>query len=861
MIVKQVVRRRSTINFQPILIKLLLLCYIFYSQTSQIVSELIKKGPDLTGCDQMVISNPDAPKNGTFTSPIIENSQNHTRSCTYTFIASENERIHIKFNHFDLRGSPPDCNHEYLDIYTESEDPNQDLIVTPFSGRYCGRSIPRDRVSLFQTLVLSFHTDKPLLNENIFNGTYEFIDATPFIAGTPTPREICSFTIFSDKKRDGQFLSPTYPGVYPKNLQCQYQFFGGKGQRVRVEFMDFDLLYGGAHCPFDQIRVYDGSTKEDPLIGTYCGQKRNLVLYSSGEKMLVTLTTLPRSASHENRGFIGWFEFSERFVNLGFIGKNDGEHIRGTECDQKILSRKENNGTIYSPNYPFLYHSNIICKYYIYGIQDEQHLEKIQLEFEKFEIPIKDKLKVNGIVPISNSNPNIDSTNRDDSEVSYECGDASVRVYTSSESMEDPDYVFCGTEKLPPPVVSDGPTLIVVFSSGLTQGQGFKGRYTFLPDYRIPGTPEPPRCKFKYLSESAKKGVFNSPRHPNSYPPITHCEYWFIGLPGEQIEITFVEFNLKKDSELVLGYDEFCQEDWIEMYEIHPSGREQKIGRYCVYSAPGPYVTPIGINQLKIVMKTDGADTSSGFLANYHFISRTSIQSDCGGNVTGLLYGYLRSPGYPEKYRPQKLTCNWYINVKPHHRILLTFLSFIIEGSMRERGCPTAVLRVWSDLSKPPIELCGVGLENDTQEMLSTTNMLKISFMITDTAVGARGFEALWSEVKEDGANCDALQCPKSGYCISNEMKCNGAPNCGFYDHIDEANCIKVTEVNKLMMVAMIVVGTILFMIILCSLCHRKHRRRQSADTISAQFDAPRPKQQHDLQPASIPPYLHVDSV
>lgn len=63
------------------------------------------------------------------------------------------------------------------------------------------------------------------------------------------------------------------------------------------------------------------------------------------------------------------------------------------------------------------------------------------------------------------------------------------------------------------------------------------------------------------------------------------------------------------------------------------------------------------------------------------------------------------------------------------------------------------------------------------------------SFLITDTAVGARGFEAVWSEIKDDGTSCDALQCPKSGYCVSNDMKCNGAPNCGFYDQIDEDNC------------------------------------------------------------------------
>ncbi|CAG2104254.1 unnamed protein product, partial [Medioppia subpectinata] len=104
-----------------------------------------------------------------------------------------------------------------------------------------------------------------------------------------------------DQKREGQFLSPTYPGVYPKNLSCQYRFLGKKGQRVRLEFMDFDLFYGGPHCPFDYIKVYDGASDQDPLIATYCGQQRNLMVYSSGENLFVQFNTLKRTADSQNR--------------------------------------------------------------------------------------------------------------------------------------------------------------------------------------------------------------------------------------------------------------------------------------------------------------------------------------------------------------------------------------------------------------------------------------------------------------------------------------------------------------------------------------------------------------------------------
>lgn len=132
------------------------------------------------------------------------------------------------------------------------------------------------------------------------------------MANTP-----CSFLVKGSVKPTGVILSPTYPGVYPKSLTCNYQFLGKEGERVRLEFRDFDLFFGGPHCPLDFVRVYDGPTNKSAIIGTYCGQQRNLVLYSSEESLFVTFVTLPRTASTQNRGFKGIFEFSNSFTKLG----------------------------------------------------------------------------------------------------------------------------------------------------------------------------------------------------------------------------------------------------------------------------------------------------------------------------------------------------------------------------------------------------------------------------------------------------------------------------------------------------------------------------------------------------------------
>jgi hypothetical protein len=72
-------------------------------------------------------------------------------------------------------------------------------------------------------------------------------------------------------------------------------------------------------CPFDYVKVYDGADNESAVIGTYCGQQRNLVLYSSESSLLVTFVTIQRTANTQNRGFKGIFEFSESFVKLGMF--------------------------------------------------------------------------------------------------------------------------------------------------------------------------------------------------------------------------------------------------------------------------------------------------------------------------------------------------------------------------------------------------------------------------------------------------------------------------------------------------------------------------------------------------------------
>ncbi|XP_045520897.1 cubilin isoform X2 [Pieris brassicae] len=742
-----------------------LLCLL--ATTLQVTSE----------CDRTFVSRGGA-SNGTFTAPELYNPYNQSRQCLYTFLAAPGQRVLVEFRTFDLRGKPPDgaalgelpaCMHEYMDIYSEmSSLETGELVNSAFGGRYCGPIPPRRRVSLHRAVALAFFTDHTYTPSTLFYGIYRFINATEFEVGTPIPNTLCSYVIDVGKRKTGLLVSPTYPGIYPKDITCNYQFVGQPGQRIRLEFRDFDLFFGGPHCPFDWVRVYDGPDNTSAIIGTYCGQQRNLVLYSSDERLLVTFFTLPRAANTQNRGFKGIFEFSESFVKLDFISKHDAEHIRGSECDQKILSKKESSGFVYHPNYPFPYIQKVVCRYFIYGMQDSQNLERVRLEFQNFSIPK------------NISNPDT-------------CSDGYLKVYLrgqeATDSYDKHDAELCGDGDIipsfPPPLLSDGPRLVLVFSSGELQGRGFKAKYTFETEYRVPGTAAPGgECAFTYRSEAKKRGEFNSPRYPSNYPSHTNCTYTLVATPNEQVTVVFDHFKVRADAwnaTAGLYGGATCSEDWVEAWWTGREGTRVPLGRWCGLATPGPLQSPRGALGLLIALHTDSEAVASGFKARYVFEPAKSIFGDCGGNVSGSPWGVVSSPRYPLPYEAPargaaSRVCNWFITAKPGRRLLLNFDHFAVEGHLTERGCPAAVLRLWYESPGPPLELCGEKAPGDRWQYLSSSNSIRLSFIIADKSVGAAGWRAVWTEVTVGVGE----ECPEAcgGACLPPGALCSGLPHC-----------------------------------------------------------------------------------
>lgn len=69
-----------------------------------------------------------------------------------------------------------------MDIYSEvqSSEPAE-LINSPFGGRYCGTIPPRQRISMYRAIAISFFTNKNITTPDLFEGTFRFINACKFL--------------------------------------------------------------------------------------------------------------------------------------------------------------------------------------------------------------------------------------------------------------------------------------------------------------------------------------------------------------------------------------------------------------------------------------------------------------------------------------------------------------------------------------------------------------------------------------------------------------------------------------------------------------------------------------------------------
>lgn len=552
--------------------------------------------------------------------------------------------------------------------------------------------------------------------------------------------------------------------------------------------------------------IYDGRSIKATKIGTYCGKKNDLEIWSTTNYLTISFTTKSGRQSDSNisyrrdkhitmAGFRAIYRISDSIVSLDLSSKNS-IHVLGSECDERVISHKESSGIIRSPNWPGAAPPNITCAYTIDGLQDLQNLEKVKLNITDMNIP----------------------------KYGNDCDGGSLKVYLTGQKeflADNSDSTLCGKEVRS--FTSTGPRMTLIFdthghTSYKRRKYGFEASYRFVTDYAIPGTPiSKSACHFRYKSSSARVGWFNSPRYPSRYPPNTNCTYELHGRSDEWIRLSFKKFDLDKKPN--------CTGDVLYSHEYDSNGKESLIGLYCGKLPPGPLQSDK--SRVKFVFRSGPESKGSGFKIKYEFFRRVRPTSDsdiCGASNLGRDYkgGVIVSSNFGLKYKTNR-TCDWVISVKSWARVLIHFSQFDLEGHLEKQGCANAVLKIYTARTALPThELCGPELRNRT--FISDENYMKIRFVTVDKAIGGKGFKLSWAAVRKQG-RCDQFICRKSGFCIDNLLRCDGISHCGLGDDSDETSeCPEYGQDSLLTIIIGVIITLIVFVIVIVCIVHRKRR-------------------------------------
>ncbi|ULU14461.1 hypothetical protein L3Y34_016744 [Caenorhabditis briggsae] len=821
--------------------------------------------------------------------------QQYNLQCVYTFVAGPRQRVRLEFDHFLLSGSSENCDIEYVDIYSEVESVDEDILQSALGGRYCGTVAPHVRISLRHVMKIVLHSRSTNHEDSHgFRAKYSFIPEDKFIAGEPVSGKKCSYIIDSSDRKIGTLYSPTYPGTYPHNMHCSYLMKGYRGERIRLFFTDFDIFFGGEHCPYDSITIFDGPTPSSPIIRKVCGLQQRMEIYSMTNSLLIHFNTT-HPAKSDPRGFIMDYEFSSRFVNIDkLLNKQRGvTHIRGTECDVRVESNRETTHTISSPNYPEVYPANTTCTYIIHGLQGEQNLEKVILTFDSIAVLSFDTSP-------ATAPPSVDDIACPSAWVGIAIGEGNMKAVMSSTDDSIFDVTLC--ERIPSdspllgPYISEGPRMVMQFGSTDTRDDritpiGFKATIEFKTDFGVTGESlgTSNECRFRFTSST---GFFNSPRYPANYPMDTNCTYYIVGQPGKEILLHFEQFALSGDD------DSNCN-DYLDVYDVFVKNGKEELRlkeRYCSDTFPGPSVSAFGSHEMRVVFTSGSSGTANGFKALFEI--RTARKEDvprgeahirrgayrCGSVINATAdkpNGLIISPNYPVKYN-KDVHCDWQINVKEGYQVLLKMEAIDVEGEMTSdsASCQKAVIRVEG---APRMEYCGTKREF-FEAYLSPSNSVRISFLTApDKVNGLKGFNLSWTEVKnlsgKDESVCksDSLYlCTYSKLCIDAKLRCNGLDNCGYgvQDDTDEQHCsLKEKSADQTIVVAAIFCGAIflficiLFLYLFKTKLDKKKKSKRKSDTKHRQRQPYRqqkpmhkPQFDSELSPPATSRFVHHDA-
>ncbi|XP_053213240.1 uncharacterized protein LOC128396645 isoform X2 [Panonychus citri] len=406
--------------------------------------------------------------------------------------------------------------------------------------------------------------------------------------------------------------SPGYPEIYPRNLKCRY-LIKSPGGLTKLEIVDMDIdgeqcegmlicfprpvTRNYNQCPYDSIKIYDGSTSKDQLITSLCGRGRlSSNIIASQPWMLIEFESSPAG----------------RLVDTGFQIKIETDIIfdsgRSVEVSpdgscllQETITDSVDSSIFTNPR--SWYPGNVTCSY-LFTAPDQ--LDHLSIEFLSFTIER---------ITLCEENVRIyDGPEPDPFRLMNNLCDTNKPMGGASESV----------------YVTSGPSLLVQFHSSTGSLDGSSINYRFQVKRLIPEI----KVSSEFVSQNCSK-LFTaiSPLTINSFSSL-HEQ-----LNSGSFTINPSDFNFPIDGKIHcnLTFDaSIISHGRVNVSIISPFNSALTCGKYCDIGI-------LGVNQPKLLVHRAVDST--------HFLSPL-----CFCQPTGREFPFNFQTEFLYKQRGSKLT-------------------------------------------------------------------------------------------------------------------------------------------------------------------------------------------------------------
>ncbi|XP_078037937.1 cubilin [Augochlora pura] len=160
------------------------------------------------------------------------------------------------------------CYFDKLQVFNGG-DTNAPMLI-----EICYSDNPLVYTSFGNKMYLKFHSDVSYASRG-FNASYKSVPIQ------------CGGNFTADT---GIIHSTNYPKNYPEHQNCQWLLQVQPNYLVNLTFLDFDLE-NSKNCSDDYVKIYNGPTKDSPLMATLCQNELPKPFIATANEMLVVMKT------------------------------------------------------------------------------------------------------------------------------------------------------------------------------------------------------------------------------------------------------------------------------------------------------------------------------------------------------------------------------------------------------------------------------------------------------------------------------------------------------------------------------------------------------------------------------------------